>query len=496
MIFSNVVLVAVHLEDGPDAVPLGVACVAAAIKTAFPQSKVSISEGFVAEGRERLLSKIEAALRDMASSNTGLWDEVAALGFSLCSWNRNLIVSIAQDIHSKYPKLFLFCGGPEATALPEGLTKPDGPFDALIQGEGEHTVIRMMKENVAGVLHEPIGSIDGLPSPWLDGTLRPQVDKGVLWELARGCPFGCAYCFESKGSRRVRYFSENRVLEELRLFIKSKVPYVFVLDPTFNVDANRAIHILETIAKEGALLKRGQRTKQEIPHFHFEVRAEYLTRSQARRFSAIGATLQIGLQTANPKAAALVNRSFDRNLFASKVQLLNEADVIFGLDLIYGLPGDSFADYKKSLDFAVSLSPNNIDMFRLSVLPGTALFDKADELGLVFNRHAPYNLISTRTFPQTDLNTAEYLSKAADIFYNQGRSVPWFTYCLYLLGMKASVFFEEFAQYLEESGKNLADTDDLVISFVEIKKIQLDFIKKLSKKKKKDISEVLRQLFH
>jgi radical SAM superfamily enzyme YgiQ (UPF0313 family) len=495
MIFSYVILVAVHLEDGPDTVPLGVACVASAIKTNFPQSKVSISEGLVTEGRERLLSKIEAALRDMASSNTVLWDETTAVGFSLCSWNRDLIVRIAQDIRSKYPKMFLFCGGPEATALPEGLTELDGPFDTLIQGEGERAVIRMMKESAIGVLHEPIDSVDGLPSPWLDGTLRPRTDKGVLWELARGCPFGCAYCFESKGSRQVRYFSENRVLEELRLFIKNKVPYIFVLDPTFNIDTNRAIHILDMIAKEGSL-KRGQRPPSCFPHFHFEVRAEYLTRSQARRFSAIGATLQIGLQTASPKAAALVNRSFDRNLFASKVQLLNEADVIFGLDLIYGLPGDSFADYKKSLDFAVSLSPNNIDMFRLSVLPGTALFDKADELGLVFDRHAPYNLISTRTFPQTDLNTAECLSKAADIFYNQGRSVPWFTYCLYLLGMKASAFFGEFVQYLEESGKNMANTGDLIISFEEIEKIQLDFLKKLARKKKKDISDILRQLFH
>jgi radical SAM superfamily enzyme YgiQ (UPF0313 family) len=233
-----------------------------------------------------------------------------------------------------------------------------------------------------------------------------------------------------------------------------------------------------------------------FPHFHFEVRAEYLTRPQARCFSAIGATLQIGLQTANPKAAALVNRSFDRSLFAAKMRLLNEADVIFGLDLIYGLPGDTLADYKKSLDFAVSLSPNNIDMFRLSVLPSTALFDRADELGLVFDRRAPYSLISTRTFTQADLNAAERLSRAADVFYNQGRAVPWFTYCLYLLGMKASAFFEEFAQYLEESGKDLADAGDLIISFDRIEKIQLDFLKKLSRKKKKDISDVIRQLFH
>ena len=39
-------------------------------------------------------------------------------------------------------------------------------------------------------------------SPYLSGVLNPQdYQGGALWELARGCPFKCAYCYESKGEK-------------------------------------------------------------------------------------------------------------------------------------------------------------------------------------------------------------------------------------------------------------------------------------------------------
>jgi hypothetical protein len=213
---------------------------------------------------------------------------------------------------------------------------------------------------------------------------------------------------------------------------------VFVLDPTFNSDNSRALRILDMIARESAANGAAD------THWHFEVRGELLNREQARRFARIGASLQIGLQTVNPKAAALIGREINRGQFASRIQFLNEEGVVFGLDLIYGLPGDTLAEYRKSLDFSLSLYPNNLDMFRLSVLPGTLLWDRAKELGLHANGDAPYDVISTPEFSEADLKAAERLSNAADRFYNQGRAVAWFNQVLYPLKMKPSVFLEGF----------------------------------------------------
>ena len=58
--------------------------------------------------------------------------------------------------------------------------------------------------------------------------------------------------------------------------------------------------------------------------------------------------------------------------------------MIFGFDLIYGLPGDNLSGFCNSIDFALNLMPNNLELFCLSVLPGTDLFDAAKGYGLVF----------------------------------------------------------------------------------------------------------------
>jgi radical SAM superfamily enzyme YgiQ (UPF0313 family) len=483
---SYIILAAVHLEPGPEAIPLGAACIASALKVAFPDIPVSLAEALVSEGAAGLIRKIKAYVADSAVPE--LKTGVAAIGFSLYSWNRAIMTEAAALLRAQWPGLFLFCGGPEATALPLGLACfQGGPFDAVIPGEAEIGAGRVLRERFFSGI-EPVAPYQEAvaeipwPSPWLDRTLKPNTCQGILWELARGCPYNCAYCYES-GKRQVRYVPQERIHQELRLFIQNRVPYVFVLDPTFNSDNQRALRVLDMIAKE--TLTRGKPTP--AIQWHFEVRGELLNRDQVRRFARLGASLQIGLQTANPKTAALIGRSLNPGLFSSRIQLLNDAGVIFGLDLIYGLPGDTLAGYRKSLDFALALYPNNLDMFRLSVLPGTVLWERAREFGLKAQAEAPYELISTPDFPVSDMARAEQLSAAADIFYNQGRAVAWFNQVLYPLRMKPAVFLEGFAAFLK------------VNSPEDIEQVQLAYLKQAYTRAKKQhllsaVSDIVR--FH
>jgi hypothetical protein len=465
----RIVLASVHLEEGPEAVPLGAACVVSALKAAFPKrpggtsgggAECILVESFVKEGPETLVKKLKSA---------------AAVGFSLYSWNRKLIMAAAEIIRLRHPEIFLFCGGPEAAARPGGLScNEGGPFDAVIRGAGERETPRLLGK-VLGLRAAEIP--DPLPSPWLDGTLKAGNDRGVLWELGRGCPYSCFYCFESGeagGKKQIRYIPEDRLRRELEFFIRRGTPYVFVLDPTFNSDNSRALKILDLIA--------GETTKAGSPpiHWHFEVRGELLNREQARRFAALGASVQIGLQSADPEVCAKAGRNLDRKRFSSKIALLNEEGVVFGLDLIYGLPGDTPAGFRRSLDFALSLYPNNLDLFRLAVLPGTVLSGRASSLGLIHEMEPPYELLETPSFSSPELERAGRLSQSADIFYNQGRAVAWFNAALRPLKIKPSIFLEAFAAYLKNSRMS-PEADSR-----EIQKHQLVFLEKLYRQKKKE----------
>ncbi|MDR0877801.1 MAG: radical SAM protein [Treponema sp.] len=514
----KIVLAAVHLEKAPEAVPLGAACVASALKAAFPgKAAVTLIETFLmAENGIKERGCVEDDAADILVKNT-LDQDPDAVGFSLFSWNRNAMLKAASAIRAQSPETFLFCGGPEATALPGGLSLAEGgPFDAVISGEGELAAVRIIGEIFFGAAEDisekksavipaqflSEADLAALPSPWLDGVLTVRGREGVLWELTRGCPYACAYCYESKGEKKVKRFPDARLREELKLFIREGAGFIFVLDPTFNSDTERAIRLLDMIACETHRVSEIQNispSQKILPppvHWHFEVRAELLTRAQARRFAALGASLQIGLQTAESNAAALCGRPFDatdqsgqaiQKKFRSKIDILNEEGVIFGLDLIYGLPGDTLAGFLRSLDFALSLYPNNIDLFRLQVLPGTVFWDRAEELGIKMrgnytggdhNGGAPYEVIATADFPASDIERAERISRWADYFYNRGRAVPWFNQIIRVTGLRASAFLEDFAGFAESAALNLNEADSLVIE-----KAQLNFIEKVYRSK-------------
>jgi radical SAM superfamily enzyme YgiQ (UPF0313 family) len=471
----RIVLAAVHFEPGPDAVPLGAASVAAALKQAFRDAvEVVLAESFAAAGPEALVREISEKAAD-------------AVGFSLYSWNREVCAAAAKMLRRDPVNkgLFVFCGGPDASARSGGLLVSQGGFfDSVVKGEGEEQAVWLIRERfpwVENVTHsekpeKQIGAVglENLPSPWLDRTLSCQGlrGRGVLWELARGCPYCCAYCYESKGDRRVRYFGEHRIRRELELFICERPAYVFILDPTFNIDEKRGLRILDMIIEKSRAAGFMQPSRRNPIHWHFEIRGELVTKAQARRFALLGASLQIGLQSADADVCAHSGRSFDRKRFSAGIERLNREGVVFGIDLIYGLPRDTLKGFMRSLDYALSLRPNNIDLFRLSVLPGTALWDWAPNLGIRMNPSAPYEVEETTEFPAADLDTAEALSGAADVFYNRGRAVAWFTSAVKPLRMTPSVFLSRFM--ISQEYRSL--TERAACDSLTVEKAQLQFL--------------------
>jgi radical SAM superfamily enzyme YgiQ (UPF0313 family) len=568
----NIIFVSVHLERGPDSVALGAGCVAAAVKAAFERGveatekgrrhavgrqhavgtqhavSVQIVESYAADGVEGLLGKVWPLLRDAVAAGERL-----AVGFSMYVWNRGIMVEAARRLREEWGErdgLLLFVGGPEATALPEGLAAGEtrsepspgpsfreggsGPFDVVVRGEGEAQAVSLLAgwlgssgtADAGGGLvageadFEPslspslgkgskgTGDFFWGPSPYLSGVLRPG--ESALWELTRGCPYHCAYCYESGVFRTgdggipagrditqwgrngrpqgspLRHIDEGRLEAELDLFIGRGVRYVAVLDPTFNSDNDRAMRLLDLIAaKCEAALKagRGGQGNRGV-QWHFEARGELVTRGQAKRFARLdeigrragegGVSLQIGLQSADPAVCARIGRGLDIGRFRRGIGFLNDEGLSFGLDLIYGLPGEGITGFRRSLDFALSLYPNNLDMFRLSVLPRTRLAAEGAELGLHWQEEPPYDVTETAECSAKELAAEAALADAANLFYNEGRAVPWFNEVLFPVKMKASAFLAGFGEWRKGEKHRT------------IEEMQIAYLRKVYRMKKKE----------
>lgn len=385
-------------------------------------------------------------------------------GFSVYLWNRTFMAGLAGAVKAQFPEIRLIAGGPEATANPEPLRRA-APFDYLILGEGEEALPALLEALDGGSFSPDIPGVwkasepgppapsytetpGTFPSPFLTVKEKWGTYPGLLWETSRGCPFRCTFCYESRGSGRVRPFPLERIEKELALFAERGVDQVFLLDPSFNTDKKRALAILEAMA----------RIAPDI-HYTFEITAEQLTAEVADGFAELEVSLQMGLQSARPDILTTLNRRLNPEKFRKKCRLLSERGIPFGVDLIYGLPGDTLEGFRESLDYALDLDPAALDIFPLAILPGTVLGMQAAEgrfPGLEYRTEAPYTIISSPEFPADHIALAERLTAGVDEFFNKGRASTWYRRIAALVNLKPAALMEGYSDWLDKGGRNTA----------------------------------------
>ena len=99
----------------------------------------------------------------------------------------------------------------------------------------------------------------------------------------------------------------------------------------------------------------------------------------------------------------------------------------------------------------MALVPNHLDVFRLSVLPGTRLAETAAGLKLKHEATNPYLVTASPSFSAEDMAQAARIALGCEALYNQGRAVPWFGMLLEPLELPPSEVFEAFADWLESN---------------------------------------------
>jgi hypothetical protein len=441
----KIVFATLHVRRSAQAVPLAAGCLAAALPEELRRQSLLL-DFFPDTPPEVMLAQVLAAQPQLVA-------------LPVYAWNRTRALRLARDLRAAVGSgLLLVAGGPEATGDPLGVLV-EGGVDAVVRGEGESTFRQLVAAVAqgrwprpgAGLLlanaapppeigaPPPVEDLAELPSPWLNGTLQPTAEGGVLWEVARGCPYACDFCFEARGQRGVRHLSRQRLQAELDWFVKNGASQVWVLDATFNAPPERGRELLQLIAARAPQL-----------HFHLEAKAEFLDRETARLLANSTCSVQLGLQSTSAEILKKIHRALDLDQFVGKVHLLSAEGVTFGIDLIYGLPGDDYRGFRRSVDLALGLAPNHLDIFPLAVLPGTPLHRDRQKYALEVQPHPPYELLHSASMSTVNLERCRELAAATHIFYNAGRSVGFFAGLLRALRKKPAAFLEDFAAWAKE----------------------------------------------
>ena len=92
------------------------------------------------------------------------------------------------------------------------------------------------------------------------------------------------------------------------------------------------------------------------------------------RLAAAGITrVSVGMQSAVPHVLAVLERTHDPENVPRVVAAAKQAGLAVSLDLIYGTPGETEADWHRSLDAALESQPDHLSAYALIVEPGTKL---------------------------------------------------------------------------------------------------------------------------
>lgn len=124
--------------------------------------------------------------------------------------------------------------------------------------------------------------------------------------------------------------------------------------------------MLQTIREEWTLAAGAEITTEANPD---SVDARYLAELAAAGFTRVS----IGMQSAVPRVLATLDRTHDPDRVPEVVRWARDAGLQVSLDLIYGTPGETLADWERSLEVAISCEPDHLSAYALIVETGTKL---------------------------------------------------------------------------------------------------------------------------
>ena len=361
---------------------------------------------------EILPESLTAYLGDQALLDIILDRQPEIIGFSVFCWNVDRSLYFAEQIKKRRSSYIIF-GGPEVC--------PDNPkvvspyVDFLVFGEGEEVFRRLLADPLfreTGTAAIPADEdFRTSPSPYPAGLLEPGIEEMMLLETQRGCPYSCGYCYYAKSRDKIALKNENLLLDAVNWAVREEIPELYLLDPSLNARPR----LVDFLKKVRAINKDGQMGLIS------EIRAEAIDAPLAELLAETGFSwFEIGLQSVNPSALEVMNRPLNQARFIDGINQLKKNGIIPRIDLIAGLPGDDLDGFTRSVDFVIEHDlQDDIQVFPLSVLPGSDFRRRAGELKLKHSTEPPYLTLGTPEFPKPHIFLAfEYAEYKLNVAFH------------------------------------------------------------------------------
>jgi len=387
--------------------------------------------------------------------------EADIIGISVSIWNVAKTEELVAILKEQNPELIIILGGPEVSYEP-AFFLDNWAIDYVVSGEGEFVLGELLEAikgdkavDIEGVsckrciskiiAQADLDKLAALPSPYqLEEDKESIQNRLVYFETSRGCPYQCQYCLSSL-EKGVRYFPEEYILTNLKYLIDNDAKQIKFLDRTFNLNKKHTLTVFDFLIKNC----RPNLSCQ------FEVYADllrdemmdYLNANLPENFFRF----EIGIQSTYEPTNVAVRRKQDFPLLANNVRrIMDGGKIDLHLDLIAGLPYETFGRFVKSFNDVFALGAKEVQLGFLKMLRGTNLRKNAAKYGYRYNEEAPYEIISNNDISRAELDGIHEAEHALEKFWNSGRFTLTMNALLEMYNGRYFELFDEIGQFYKE----------------------------------------------
>lgn len=320
----------------------------------------------------------------------------AMVGISQWTHNRHDSVRLARLIRRCLPDCIIIMGGGHATFCYGELLSVASPVDMVVLGEGESTLLEVVKkvdnglkwDSVRGIAFRKddgivvnpaaplLADLDQLPfaSSYLKNSIGIDIELQSEFILtARGCPSACYFCSSPEFWKRgVRFRSAENIVDEIISIRDSQgLIYFSLRDDTFTADRKRAIHFCRLLIerKVGIL-------------WNCQSRVTALDEELLVWMKRAGCEcIQLGVESGSPRILEMLGKKITPAQVDEAAGLIRKVGINLSIYLISDVPGETEDDMRQTIDLIKRIRPDDGYVSPLAYYPGTKLFEKAVSKG-------------------------------------------------------------------------------------------------------------------
>lgn len=322
-------------------------------------------------------------------------DKYGIVAFSCMTPNYNYTVELAKITKSLRPDLLICLGGYHASLFAKEIIYSKAPFDALILGNGEKSIIQLYadhkeknytcKPNIIYRMDRERADFRVHKTDWPCGILPDR--KGIHLEkyidigsefsgsvqFSRGCVYSCNFCSVHYVEGHWRHGSINQLLSEFEILYNEfglRKNFVIV-DNLFTGNKQVVMDFCDLLLDKGISVK-----------WSCDARIDDIDEELAKKMYKAGCvSFFVGLESGNDTTLQLIGNKPNKELVKQNLNIVNEIGIKVNGSFIIGMPWENEESIMETIEYAVNLPLYSCEFSFATPFPHTRLYHQVKEYG-------------------------------------------------------------------------------------------------------------------